>query len=345
MIEALVDIIVPVFNEAALTRVCLDSIKRCSDVPYNLILVDNGSGEETRRFLEGLETSDPNVILVRNDTNLGWVKAVNQAMRLSRSPYILFMNNDTIVMTDGWLSGLIAVAKSALDIGLVNPRFDIKNRIETAEPFIEIDFCRGYCVLVKRAVMERIGLLDESYGLGYYDDDDYSVRAIRAGFRCVRANGVYVKHLGDSTFSRIYEEPKRRALHERNKALFYSKWGHRLRLVFAVTKLDAAALADIFLRLARRQHIVYVWGVRLPDAGPAHINVRGAHLPGLLRGSFFTLALFLNRMKSPPKRYDIVFTDDERIKNALSKTGYDIHYIDAGAGEKIDNIVDKASRA
>jgi len=78
-------------------------------------------------------------------------------------------------------------------------------------------------------VIEKIGPLDEAYGLGYYDDDDYSMRAVEAGFRCVKANGVFVEHLRDSTFSALYAEDKRRQLHEKNKDSFTRNGGKGLR--------------------------------------------------------------------------------------------------------------------
>ena len=145
MADKNVDIIIPVFNETAITKNCLDSIDANSDTPYRLILIDNASGEEAKSYLEDFARSHNNATLVRNEANLGWVKAVNQGIKLSKSPYICIMNNDTVVKTPGWLAKLTAVAEAAGDIGLVNPRFNSKSDNTKKEPYIEIDFCRGYC--------------------------------------------------------------------------------------------------------------------------------------------------------------------------------------------------------
>lgn len=333
-----VDIIIPVLNETALTKNCLDSIAANTDTPYRIIIIDNASADETKKFLECVRDSYKTVTLVRNEENLGWVKAINQGIKLSTSPFVCIMNNDTIVHTAGWLSKLVEVAEMAGDIGLVNPRFDLKRESGNHKPYIEIDFCRGYCVLIKRAVINKVGGLDEAYGLGYYDDDDFSVRAIRSGFRCVRANDVIVEHLKDSTFSVIFKDDARRALHEKNKQLFYSRWGKRLKIVFIVSKnSDRASLEDVLLFLARRQHIVYLWNFTAP-LKVEHINIREKVFPKIFPATVCALALSLNAMKKEDKRYNLVFVDDPRLGLKLAGNHTAVHYID------IDKDVDKLSQ-
>ncbi|MFA5147125.1 MAG: glycosyltransferase family 2 protein [Candidatus Omnitrophota bacterium] len=338
------DIIIPVFNNTKMTENCFWSIAENTDVPYTLIFIDNGSDEPTKRFLKDVKACNKNVEVIRNDVNRGWIKAINQGIAVSRSPYVCIMNNDTIVRTPRWLSKLIGISDAAPDIGLVNPRFKLKKgspaRKGAGAPFIEVDFCRGYCILIKRSVIDKVGLFDESYGMGYYDDDDYSARAIRAGFRCVSADGVTVEHIGDSTFVSLYDEARRRELHEKNKALFYSRWGRRLRVVFiAVSRTGGKALSEISLFLARRQHIIYLW-----KAAPArvmlHINIRESSVPPFFYRTFFNGIFRLNRMKRKEKRYDIVFTDDRKMAKALSALGYNAHYVDiAEDGDSIKETV------
>ena len=348
MPQAQCDIIIPVFNRLDLTERCLKSIGDNTEKSlYHLILIDNGSSQDTQAFLNGFKASRDNVTIVRNEENLGWVKAVNQGMRLSTNPFICLMNNDTVVRTNGWLSMMMDIASSESDIGLVNPNFRLKrDAAGDADRFVEIDFCRGYCVLVKRAVIDRIGLLDESYGLGYYDDDDFSVRAIRAGFRCVRANDAYVEHLGDSTFSRVFKDDKRMALHEKNKRLFYSRWGRRLKVAFIVTDgIDRDVISDLLFSIARRQHIIYLWtreaGLSLP-----HINIRLRRLPALFYRPFLFLHMYLNRMKRASKRYDLVFTDDSGLTPALATAGVRSMCADMRKDARVINeAVDSAAKA
>ena len=315
------DIIIPVYNRKDLTKGCLESIYANTEIPFRLILIDNNSGPETRNYLEDFTAKHQNSVLVKNAENLGWVKAVNKGMKLSDAGYILLINNDTVVRTVGWLSKLIKVTDMHTDIGLVNPHFQSKVEAFPGSPFVETDFCRGYCILIKRSVIEKIGLLDEAYGLGYYDDDDYSVRAIRAGFRCVRANNVFVEHLGDSTFSDIFRDEKRRALHEANKQLFYSKWGRRLRLLFVLTAgVDKKTASGLFFSLARRQHIINLWNAGEPLL-LEHINIREHRLSSMSYISLLT-DLSLNMFKRKTKRYDMIFVN-------LKDTGRIIDLVDS----------------
>lgn len=339
------DIIMPIFNRLNLTRNCLESIRLHTHSLYNMILVDNGSDAETKNFLDDFKSSNENVLLVHNQNNLGWVRAVNRGLELSTSPYICLMNNDTVVRTDDWLFRLIEIANSDPAIGLVNPRFETKARAVIDGPFIEIDFCRGYCMLIKRQVVEKIGLLDESYGLGYYDDDDYSVRAIRAGFKCIMANDVLVEHIGDSTFSALFQKDARAALHDKNKMLFYSRWGRRLRLVFIITgESDRNTLSGILFSLARRQHIIDLWNLTRP-LSLSHINIREKAFPARFHTLIFSLNLFLNSLKRRSKRYDIIFIDSPRQNSVLSRAGRHTYRVDIGSdADRIYEIVDSASR-
>lgn len=338
------DIVIPVFNRPDLTKSCLDSIYEQTDIRFGLILIDNNSGPETKEYLRSFASTHDNVLLIRNEENLGWVKAVNQGIGASEAPFVCVMNNDTVVRTGGWLSKMTDVAMMEHDIGLVNPHFQAKKGVFSDGPFIEVDFCRGYCMLIKRNVIEKIGLFDESYGLGYYDDDDYSVRAIRAGFGCVRANGVLVEHVGDCTFCDMFREKKRLELHENNKRLFYSRWGRRLKLLFVLTKdHDRKIVSDLFFSLARRQHIIYVWNAGKPLL-LRHINIREKRIPAVLH-YFIFLALCLNRIKKETKRYGMIFTDKMRLKEMASKMFSGIYYFDLIKGDnRIKDLVESASR-
>jgi len=344
MAETQCDIIMPVYNRLDLTKGCLDSIYARTRIPINLILIDNASFAETKDFLEGFRASKDNVRLVRNERNLGWIKAVNQGMALSSSRYVCIMNNDTVVRTDGWLSRMIEVAEMAADIGLVNPSFDTKNETcRTGKPFIEVDFCRGYCILIKRVVVDRIGRLDEAYGAGYYDDDDYSVRAIRAGFKCVKANNVLVEHMRDSTFKTVFGEDNRMALHEKNKALFYSKWGRRLNLFFAIMRIgDRKKVSGLLLSLARRQHRICLWNFADP-LRIEHTNIIERRLPKIFPSAIISLRLYINSRKKKARQYDIVFTGD--IKMGIGR-GYNISRLDLEKDASlISELIEARARA
>src|SRR3989338_3812064 len=115
------DIIIPVWNMKELTKQCVNSVIRHTDFPYRLIIVDNASADETKRYLEGLaKRDDVCVRLIRNEENLGNSKGANQGIRSSDAEYVCILDNDTIV-TDHWLSEMVKVAEADAKIGVVNP--------------------------------------------------------------------------------------------------------------------------------------------------------------------------------------------------------------------------------
>jgi hypothetical protein len=157
--------------------------------------------------------------------------------------YVCFADSD-IVVTPGWLSGMINVAENNPDIGMVNPSSNNFNQVPPgdvslddyarmlspfAESFIEVGHAISFCMLVKSEVVKAIGLIDEGYVLALYEDTDYSMKAQRAGYRCVIARGAYVWHYGHGSTGRV---KKMDAIAEKNKGRFYKKWGRPLRILW-----------------------------------------------------------------------------------------------------------------
>ena len=121
MSQLFCEIIIPVWNQLERTRRCLTSILAHTRAPYRLLLIDNASEKPTQQFLEQFRRKGlcP-VTLIRNEENLGNVKAVNQGIRISNAPYVCALDNDTMVFR-GWLEKMIEAAESRKEIGIVNP--------------------------------------------------------------------------------------------------------------------------------------------------------------------------------------------------------------------------------
>ncbi|MFC1658188.1 glycosyltransferase family 2 protein [Candidatus Omnitrophota bacterium] len=271
------DIIIPVWNQLQLTRDCIEQIARNTRYPFRLIIVDNGSENETREYLQGLDSNDKlRVTLVRNQTNLGFVKAVNQGLRISDAPYVCLLNNDVLV-GGGWLTEMVGVAEDNVKIGIVNPESEeldsgsldeyLKNKSEGLEYLggqsIEIMGAMGFCMLIKRGVIEKIGLLDEAFGIGGYDDMDYARRAWQAGYKCSKAKAAYVIHRVHSSFDSLGEKRKKRIGRE-TRAIFWKKWGIIPRVAFVIhNPLDNEVLlsrvSDLAHNLAGDWNIVYCY--------------------------------------------------------------------------------------
>jgi GT2 family glycosyltransferase len=226
---ALVSIVIPVFNMVEYTKMAIESIRRFTSEPHEIIVVDNASTDETPQYLS--EQSDLTVI--RNAENLGHAGGTNVGARASRGEYFVWLNNDAVV-TVNWLTNLLRCADSDERIGLVSP---VTNYIGNPQQRVPVKFADleemhgfaasfnrsdpakwkddgpfGFCVLVKRKVVDEVGYLSEDNDLGLGDDQDYNRRLVQAGYRCVLACDAFVYHFGSRTFRLVSAE--RRAAQE-----------------------------------------------------------------------------------------------------------------------------------
>jgi len=223
------DIIIPIWNQLQFTRSCLEAIFENTTFPHRLILIDNGSNAETRDYLVGIRERHPaRVRLITNDKNRGFVKAVNQGLRSSKEAYICILNNDT-VPARGWLAELVNFAQRHPDVGLLNPLCNghIERKLtindyagliagSNKEKRMEMNQCQGFCLLMKKTLIEKIGYLDEAFGVGGFDDTDYSMRAHRAGYKSVCVYSSYVYHREHESFKKLGDRKKIQGVSERH---------------------------------------------------------------------------------------------------------------------------------
>ena len=230
----LTSILIATHNQLECTRQCLDSIRRFTDEAYEIVVVDNASTDGTVEYLRSMAA----IRLIVNETNRGFPAAVNQAIAVARGSQVLLLNNDTIVTT-GWLRRMLRALGSEPAIGLVGPCSNLVSgpqqvatsyhQLGALDGFawdwgkahegqrLEVTRLVGFCLLIKRAVIGTIGVLDERFGMGCFEDDDYCLRAIQAGFRAVIAADAFIHHHGGQTmragsvdFSRLMAENERK---------------------------------------------------------------------------------------------------------------------------------------
>jgi GT2 family glycosyltransferase len=326
------DIVIPVWNNLDLTRSCVDSVTKNTDAGYRLIIIDNASDNETKKYLKQLKDKEgPGVLLIRNETNLGFIKAVNQGMRLSDAPYICLVNNDTVV-TKGWLGEMIKVAENSPRIGLINPSSNTlgqkpenKESVEAyaeglkkeAPLFTEIGSAIGFCMLIKREVIDKIGVFDEIYGMGNFEDTDYSRRAIKEGYIAVRSRRAYVFHDEGSSFGRdrAFDEN-----FERNRQIYEFRWGRRKWIAYIISSFDdnmiKALEKDIMPEARLGLWVWYFSDKRL--ALPEHSNI----IANVFDKHFYLKTLW--KVLTKKKRFSEIFVTDERFANILKKL-YFIH--------------------
>jgi len=194
--------------------------------------------------------------------------------------------------------------------------------------YIETDWARGFSVVLKREVLEAIGGMDEIYGLAYFDDVDFSVRAINAGFIVVVALDTYVYHHRNVTAFQVFKGDRWRELHDKNQAICYNRWGKPLRLVIILDKEGCRESAvfekikDTVYYLARKQHHIDLWMPCRRTDSIAHTNVDvKCHDPLWIYPSALA-DLYLNRLKKESKRYNAVFILSDKVYNFVTRSGW-----------------------
>ena len=119
--DPLCDLVLLSWNHLECTHPAVESILAHTTVPARLIIVDQNSGEETRRYLRSVRSTPTVAVEVLfNPANVGYPKGMNIGLRAARAPFVCFLNND-ILVPPGWLEELIAVAESDPSIGTVCP--------------------------------------------------------------------------------------------------------------------------------------------------------------------------------------------------------------------------------
>jgi GT2 family glycosyltransferase/tetratricopeptide (TPR) repeat protein len=235
--------VIPVLNGIDDTRACLRSLELTTPEPYELLLVDNGSTDGSREYLAGWAAARRHARLVENAENRGFAAAVNQALALASGRYVVLLNNDTL-LTSGWLAGLVAALDAHPGAGIAAPLTNaaaspqaVSVSYASAQELAEfaaaiaerqgkprrVSRVVGMCLLARREVVEAIGALDERFGVGNCEDDDWCLRAQAAGFEIVIATNVFVHHHGNRTF--LAERIDLAGSLERNARLFAEKWG------------------------------------------------------------------------------------------------------------------------
>ncbi len=225
-----VSIVIPVLNQLDYTRQCLDSIRTHTDMPHEIIIVDNGSTDESSAVAAAAGCR-----VIRNEENLGCARAWNQGIRAARAPLILIMNND-ILVSPGWLRALVAfcrergvavtspaVINGPCDYDLLRVAAEYHRRFGTRWR----SGWRGECFLVPRHVFEQVGVFDERFVRGGFEDDDFDIRLRRAGLRSAITGAALIHHFAQVT-QRAVAGATWKQVKNPNKTLLEAKWGWRL---------------------------------------------------------------------------------------------------------------------
>ncbi|WP_066022702.1 MULTISPECIES: glycosyltransferase family 2 protein [Clostridium] len=243
------DIVIPIYNAFDDLIQCINSIyENTLNERFNLILInDNSSDMRIKKYLNSLCSNKKNVIIINNEENLGFVKSINIGMKYSNNDVVI-LNSDTIV-TFKWLNKIISCAYSDDLIATVTPltndgticsvpNFCTHNSIPEnfnldsyAKLIEKISFKSypavptgvGFCMYIKRKVLNQIGLLDEeSFNKGYGEENDFCCRAIEYGYVNVICDNTFIYHKGSKSFgSKKNKYIEENSIKLRNKYPFY----------------------------------------------------------------------------------------------------------------------------
>lgn len=222
------DIVIPSWNMSGVAVKCLQSIEKHSK-NYRVVFVDNGSEpEELERILPVLERMPH--LLIRNETNLGFVKATNAGILASEAPFVVLMNNDTEAVP-GWMEKLSQPLQK-------NPQVMISGPLTTTPDSWQGKYPKGktgwvirergmlafFCAMFNRKLFDEIGILDERFGLGFGDDDDYCRRILTAGYKMALVQDLVIPHHHRSTFKKLFSEEKIQELQKEAISKYYRKY-------------------------------------------------------------------------------------------------------------------------
>lgn len=223
-----IDVIIPVYNAIDDLAECINSIARANNqTTYNVIIINDQSPDyRVSEYLANLlEQNMPNFSVYENETNCGFVSTVNRGMSLSTNDVVL-LNSDTIV-TDNWIDKLVECAYSSNRVGTVTPLtnngticsipdFCQDNELpkgHTIDSFAKLvdktslreypvlPTAVGFCMYIKRDLIEEIGLFDEvNFPRGYGEENDFCCRAVDNGYLNVMCDDTYIYHKGSMSF-------------------------------------------------------------------------------------------------------------------------------------------------
>jgi GT2 family glycosyltransferase/2-polyprenyl-3-methyl-5-hydroxy-6-metoxy-1,4-benzoquinol methylase len=275
-----VSVVMLTYNRLDLTEPAVASVRATTGQPHELIIVDNGSTDGTPAYLDSL--AQQGVRVIKNAVNRGVAAGWNQGLRVATGDCLMVLNNDVIVSGD-WLARMTRAAYQVPGAGLVGCRTNAVSGPQALAPdyddvsdfpvfarrygaladgsWFELPRVVGFAMLWRRDVYERVGEFDEQFGPANFEDDDYAARTLRAGYRNIVANDVFIHHIGAA--SHAANNLSVEALVDANRDRFVAKWGALAAPFMAAVW---TAYREHIAALAPEQYALPSWAI--PDLPP-----------------------------------------------------------------------------
>lgn len=214
----LASIIIVNWNGGEVFKTCLESLSRIDYPRWELIVVDNGSTDDSQNLALKIFSEKQTYKLIRNKRNLGFAPANNQGYRKAKGKYILLLNNDTKVEPD-FLVKMVGRMERNKSIGVMQPKIflmDKMSHLDNAGSFLtyvgffehwgflekdsaefnkekEIFSAKGACMLIRKSVADKVGLFDRDF-VSYFEESDFCWRVWLAGYKVIFYPGAAIYH-------------------------------------------------------------------------------------------------------------------------------------------------------
>lgn len=249
------DVIIPVYNAPEWVKLCVYSLIKNTPKEFlnKVYLLDDNSNLSTKECLNNLKQKYGKIIQIEtNENNLGFVKNVNKGLKLSnsdnKSDCVLLLNTDCLISNNAIPKlmehinkepsiGLICpVASNAANLTLeMFPGFSytqMDSLLEKKFQGICFDACTvvGNCLMITKECINKVGFLDEIYGMGYGEETDYHFKSLANGFKAKVAIDTYVFHKAEVSFGTSKAKQERL---NNNRKIFFDRWGKDYKLELA----------------------------------------------------------------------------------------------------------------
>src|SRR3990167_7097571 len=217
-----ISIIIPVHNAILYLDKCLVSLEKIKGVECEIVIVDDNSDLETKRYLERF----PQLNIVHNQQTLGFIESCHLGVKRSMGKYILLLNSDTELIEFSSFRKMLDCFKTK-NVGVVGARLLLENNIiqhagltfdpkqmnythryygkDMNDPVVcvneVVDVVTGACFLTSRDLWNKLGGFDKIYSPGYFEDTDYCLRAKELGYSTIYCGEAKLYHYQSKSFS------------------------------------------------------------------------------------------------------------------------------------------------
>ncbi len=312
-------ILIPVYRGVQATRACIESVLAWRQTQTDRLVLINDAGPEPEMagMLKGF-AAHPHVVVLTNQQNLGFIRTVNRGLAFCRTGDVLLLNADTVIFAGG-IDELWRAAHSSTEIGtatalsnnatifsyphptlaterLADAGWDELAAValqESAGRVVEVPTAHGFCMVIRRAVLDRVGAFNEVFGRGYGEENEFCLRAADLGYLHVAACGVLVEHRESVSFGAEKEALKASNLrrlegmypeytatvmaYESQDGLRVARWSldaHRLRRAVAAGQRFALILVNGFIGGTKKAVTDIAATIGYAGAAPAVLSSR-----------------------------------------------------------------------